>query len=329
MHALRPFVVLFAAVLPAQGAVDFQRQVLPILESRCVECHATAHPGPDGRLKKPKGGVVLDSKAGITGKADLVVARKPDESLLLQVVTLPADDEDRMPPAKKGAPLSKEQTALIASWIEQGASFGSWTGRKAEGPAKPAAGAAAKVDPLVRLQQGVAPLPAATLAPFATGPFEVRSVGDGSPLLVVSCRGNADTVDDRALEALAPIASHVADLDLARTRVGDGGCTTIAAMPRLVALDLRQSAVGDKGVQALAACAELRTLNLFGTRTGDYGVAALAGLRHLEHLYVWQTDVSVGAAARLRDAVPGLRVVIGGDLPEPMPEGTGNQRRRR
>ena len=332
MRALPPFVMLLGT-LSAQSPVDFQRQVLPILESRCGECHTAAHTGPDGRLKKPKGGVVLDSKAGILGTKDLVVPKQPAASLLLGVITLPADHDDRMPPAKKGAPLTEAQTALIASWIEQGASFGSWTGKtKADAPAAapaPAGRAGARTDAIVALQKGLAPLPAARLAPFADGPFRVASVGDGSPLLAVSCRGNPDTIDDGALDALAPIASHVTDLDLARTKVGDAGCERIAAMPRLTALDLRQSAVGNKGVQALAACTELRSLNLFGTRTGDYGVAALAALQRLEHVYLWQTDVSTSAAARLRDAVPGLRVVIGGDLPEPMPAGTGGQRRRR
>jgi hypothetical protein len=341
-------VIALGGAARAQGAVDFQRQVLPILQSRCAECHATAHTGSDGKLQKPKGGVVLDSKDGITAKKGLVVPKDPAESLLVQVVTLPADDEDRMPPAKKGAPLAKEQTDLIAAWIEQGASFGTWTGKKADAPAAAAGdgdgdGASAagggkagkppktapKVDPIVRLQQGVKPLPPATLAAFGQGPFHVASVGDDSPLLAVGCRGNADTIDDRALQALAPIASHVVDLDLARTKVGDEGCKLIATMPKLVTLDLRQTAVGNHGVAALAACTELRSLNVFGTKTGDYGIAALATCKHLEQLYVWQTDVSAAAAVRLREQVPGLRVVVGGDLPEPMPEGAGGGQRRR
>jgi hypothetical protein len=340
---------LLGGMALAQGAVDFQAKVLPIFEQRCVECHATAGPGPDGKPKKPKGGVVLDSKAGMLAslKGKLVVAKQPDQSRLYAAITLPADHDDRMPPAKKGDPLSQQQTDLIKQWIEGGASFGSWTGKQAEpaaaggdaagkpvsgksGGGKPGgAGEKPRPDPYVALQKGLAPLPPATLAPFATGPFQVASVGDGSPLLVVTCRGNADTVDDAALQALVPIVSHVAELDLARTRVGDAGCAVIATMPRLVHLDLRQTAVANHGTAALAACKELRTLNLFGTKAGDYGIAALATCKHLEQLYVWQTDVSAGAAVKLRDGIPGLRVVIGPDLPDPMPDGAGNGGRRR
>lgn len=243
-----------------------------------------------------------------------------------------------MPPAKKGKPLSDEQQAVIKQWLDEGASFGAWTGAKDKdatgAPAAGATGAAktaakGKAHPAVALAEGLKPLPAAALASFAEGPFTVRSLGDGSPLLAVGCRGNADTVDDKALALLAPIASHVAELDLARTRVGDEGCKAIAAMPRLYDLDLRQSLVGNPGTAALAACKELRSLNLFGTKAGDYGVTALSQLKKLEQLYLWQTDASAAAVVRVRDSISGLRVVMGPEFPEAMePGATGGRRRR-
>jgi hypothetical protein len=333
MPAARWLPLLLAGALPAQGKVDFQRQILPILEQRCLECHAAPRPGPDGRLQRPKGGVAFDSKDGMLAKKGVIVAKDARASSLWQLVTLPADDDDRMPPRSKGAPLTTAQTDLIKQWIDEGASFGAWTGRKAEGP-PPAAATSGKspgrtADAYARLAAGLKPLPAALLQGFATGPFLVQSVGDGSPLLAVSCRGSADTIDDAALVALEPIAGHVAELDLSRTRVGDEGMKRVAAMPRLVVLDLRQSAVGNHGIAALGACKELQVLNLFGTKAGDYGITALSGLKNLRELYVWQTDVSAAAAVRLRESIPELRVVMGPALPEPLPQGTGAPRRRR
>jgi hypothetical protein len=331
-------VPLFAAALAAQGKVDFQKQVWPILQARCIECHAAPHTGADGKVKKPKGGVVLDSKDGMLGSDGLIVAKDAARSSLYTVVALPADDEDRMPPAKKGKPLSDEQQAVIKLWLDEGAAFGGWTGTKDKEPAGAAASGPttaakatgkAKAHPAVALADGLKPLPAATLAKFADGPFTVHSLGDGSPLLAVGCRGNADTVDDAALALLAPIASHVAELDLARTRVGDDGCKAIAAMPRLYDLDLRQTLVGNAGTAALAACKELRSLNLFGTKAGDYGVTALTPLKKLEQLYLWQTDASAAAVVRVRDSIPGLRVVMGPEFPEAMEPGAAGGRRRR
>jgi hypothetical protein len=353
--------VLFASLAATAqegkaAAVDFQKQIWPILEKRCVECHATAHAGPDGKLKKPKGGVVFDSKDGITTskRGKLVVAKKAASSLMVESISLPADDEDRMPPAKKGDPLTKEQIALITKWIDDGADFGKWTGKakekdketggdseKGDKPKadKPKDGAGKKdtgkekrvgqAEVLLRLQKGVQPLPATTLETFAGGQFTVQSVGDGSPLLSVTCAGRGDEIDDATVLQLEPLREHVTELDLGRSKVGDEACKLLAKMPRLVSLDLRQTQVGNHGVAALAACAELRSLNLFGTKAGDYALAALAGLKQLEDLYVWQTDVSAAAVVRLRESLPGVRVVIAADLPEPMADGAAPARRRR
>lgn len=348
--------LLFAAVpslaqTPAKAKVEFQRQILPIFEKNCLECHATAHTGSDGKLKKPQGGVVLDSKDGITTskRGKLVVAGKPDSSMLFESIALPADDDDRMPPPKKGAPLPQEQQDLIKRWIEEGAAFGSWTGQKAEEPAgdtaadkpgnadkaagkpsdKPADKGKPKESPIARLQKGLPPLTPAKLEPLVNGPFQLASLGDDSPLLRVGCAGRTDEVDDKAMQLLLPIASHIAELDLSRSGVGDGACTVIAAMPRLLKLDLRQTQVGDAGVAKLVACKELRTVNLFGTKIGDYALAALGTLKQLENVYVWQTEASAGAVMRLREQVPGVRVVFAVDLPEPMGEGQGQGAGRR
>lgn len=112
--------------------IDFATQIWPILEQKCVECHSPEKE-VNGRKKKPKGGVVLENKEAITTskKGKLVVANDPDNSLLYKSITLAADDEDRMPPAKKGDPLPKEQTDLIKAWIQQGADFGTWTSASA------------------------------------------------------------------------------------------------------------------------------------------------------------------------------------------------------
>ncbi|MCA8964956.1 MAG: hypothetical protein H6838_16360 [Planctomycetes bacterium] len=334
----------------APKKVDFATQIWPILEKRCVECHSAPHT-ENGRTKKPKGGVTLDSKDGITSskRGKLVVAKKPDDSLLLQSVTLPADDEDRMPPAKKGEPLSKAQTDLIKAWIEGGADFGKWTGKakadekkdgdkeekgdekgseKGKDDPKPrGSGDKKKGDPLPKLMAGVRALDEKVLAAFDDGNFTVKPFAPDCPLLTVTCAGHTDDVDDAAVRALAPIADHIVELDLARSRVGDGACEVIAKMPRLLYLDLRQTAVAN-GITALTACKELRSINLFGTRVGDYGMAALASCKHLDDVYVWQTEVSPSAALRLREALPDVRVVVAPDLPEPMAEGGGAKKRR-
>ena len=328
----------------AKDKVLFERHIFPILERNCIECHRAPYVDKDGRSQRPKGRVMFDTLSGIEGskRGKLFVANKPEESLILDSISLPADDEDRMPPAKAGPPLSKRDIDLITKWIEQGADFGDWTGEakatatpaSKEKPAKPSANQTkpstrSGPSPLVTLSKGLKPVSAAVLQSFKDSAFQVRNVDDGNPLLSVTCCGHTDEVTDATLAKLAPITAHIFELDLARSRIGDPGCTELAKMPRLTKLDLRQTKVGNAGVKELAACSELRSLNLFGTATGDYALGALEGLKHLQRLYLYQTETSAKATLRLRDAIPGLHIVSALELPEPMEGGQQPARRRK
>lgn len=114
------------------GAVDFEKQILPILKESCFKCHEKEHEDK-GKIKKPKGGLRLDGAAVILkgGKEypdENVVAGKPDASWLLKTMALPDTDEMAMPPEGKGDRVSAENQALIKKWIASGASFGAWKG---------------------------------------------------------------------------------------------------------------------------------------------------------------------------------------------------------
>lgn len=98
---------------PADSAVDFYRDVQPILESRCYECH---------RGGKAKGGLRLDDRevtlrGGESGEP-AIVPGQPDRSELLTRV-LSKDAGLVMPP--KGAPLDARQIATLTAWIRAGA----------------------------------------------------------------------------------------------------------------------------------------------------------------------------------------------------------------
>jgi len=112
--------------------VDFEKQILPILDAKCISCHAKEHED-GGKIKKPKSGLALDSSLAILkgGKAEpekTVIAGKPDDSWLLKTLLLPEDDDLFMPP--KGDKVTPEEQALIKKWIEQGANFGTWKGKE-------------------------------------------------------------------------------------------------------------------------------------------------------------------------------------------------------
>ncbi|MGK0189337.1 MAG: putative membrane protein [Verrucomicrobiales bacterium] len=113
--------------------VNFENDILPVLEKKCMACHRETYTDPKrGRKKKPKGDLRMDSpenmvKAGESEKP-AITAKKPDDSEALARVLLPEDSDDFMPP--KGDALTKEEVNLLKKWIEEGAEFGEWKGTK-------------------------------------------------------------------------------------------------------------------------------------------------------------------------------------------------------
>jgi hypothetical protein len=113
----------------APAGVDFEKQILPIFQEKCFDCHQKERTDASGKVKKPKGKLRMDSVAMIMkGGSEGVVLTPgdPAKSPLYVSTTLPADDDKIMPP--KGDPLTKEQQDLIKQWITEGAKFGAWTG---------------------------------------------------------------------------------------------------------------------------------------------------------------------------------------------------------
>jgi len=104
--------------------VDFTRDVQPLLNKHCVECHGGV---------KQKGRLMLTNRTralqgGKSGKP-LLVAGRPEESELYRRLTH-HDPDERMPPE---ASLTKEEISLVRNWISQGAQ---WPGHWAYKPLK-------------------------------------------------------------------------------------------------------------------------------------------------------------------------------------------------
>lgn len=110
---MKPALLLFICMATtAAQAVDFERDIRPLLQERCVECHGE---------KKQKGELRLDAKpfafkGGHDGAA-IVAGSSSTSRLYLRLVT--TDGDERMPP--KGEPLTSAQISAVKEWIESGA----------------------------------------------------------------------------------------------------------------------------------------------------------------------------------------------------------------
>lgn len=95
----------------APGKIDFESQIKPILQSRCLSCHGRG---------KYKGGLSLETREAILeGGEDgpAAVVGKGEESLLVRL-SAGLEEERKMP--QKGPALTAEQVGLLRAWVDQG-----------------------------------------------------------------------------------------------------------------------------------------------------------------------------------------------------------------
>ena len=113
----------FAATLPASAAVDFDKDVKPILELNCVRCH-----NPKGtEFEKGDTDLDLSTHEAATADAGTIVAGNPEKSKLYKTTVLGDDAKKLMPPKNKVTGmlerLTKEETETLKTWIAEGAKW--------------------------------------------------------------------------------------------------------------------------------------------------------------------------------------------------------------
>ena len=99
--------------IPADQLAFFEKNIRPVLVAKCQSCHAADTP------KGPKGGLALDTRAGLRAGGDngpAVVPHDVPNSLLLKA--LKGDGLSQMPPKGK---LSEDVIADFEKWVKMGA----------------------------------------------------------------------------------------------------------------------------------------------------------------------------------------------------------------
>jgi hypothetical protein len=104
---LRLTSLAFAALASSAMAVDYAKDIKPLLRERCYACH--------GALKQ-KAGLRLDSVALLKAGGD---SGDATQHLLERLTTI--DKADRMPPEGEGAMFNAEQVRKVREWLAAGA----------------------------------------------------------------------------------------------------------------------------------------------------------------------------------------------------------------
>jgi hypothetical protein len=132
-----PILALVLPSLPARAAVDFNRDIRPLLSDNCFTCH-----GPD--IAKRRADLRLDERAGALSPAKsgkpAIVPGKPAESELVRRI-FASDPDDLMPPEETHKTLTPAQKEMLKQWIAEGAEYKAhWAFIPPVRPAVPAEG---------------------------------------------------------------------------------------------------------------------------------------------------------------------------------------------
>ncbi len=116
------FPILFASLIAASVVsavedkpVDFVKQIKPVFEERCVECHNSTTLLGELNLQNRE----LAMKKRNAGP--VIVPGEPDRSPLLLTLNLPSTDKKAMPAT--GHRIPEADVALIRRWIKEGAKW--------------------------------------------------------------------------------------------------------------------------------------------------------------------------------------------------------------
>lgn len=292
-----------AKKVPVEEAVLFTDVILPIFNSKCLNCH---------NMKKAKGSLSLSNaasvlKGGESGK--LFVAGNPEISLLLQRIHLPMDDEERMPP--KGKPeLTDEEIAILTLWVKNNAEMDK------------------KVVDLP-LQDSLRLLATSFLGPNNTADeaynfaaanaetvkklnndYRVITVLDrGSPALAVNIY-NKSIYNADALKELEPIKKQIVSLNLNGLPVVDEELKTIATFENLRKLNLNFTDVKGDGLKYLSSLKKLNALSLSGTAVNFNAVQQLLTNKSLKQISLWQTSIKDNEIQQLQKTA-GIQIIDG------------------
>ncbi len=111
-----------------QNTVDFNTDVKPIINKKCITCH--------GGVKREGGFSLLFRKDALekteSGKYAIVPGDAGQSEMIRRILS--NDPEERMP--HKGQPLSEDEISILKNWIDQGAEWGNhWAYVKVAPPA--------------------------------------------------------------------------------------------------------------------------------------------------------------------------------------------------
>ncbi|QYK48614.1 MAG: histidine phosphatase family protein [Phycisphaeraceae bacterium] len=284
------------------GPVSFDRDVLPIFEARCVECH-----GPS----RARASLRLDSlERAMDAEPWVLSIAEPERSDLIARVKMSQSEDGAMPP--KGERLAAREIALIEAWIVSLARERNNEGARVDdvlptlGSSERGGGSEPFVDSPLSLDDPGAQAWSAeqitVLRSLRSRGARIEPVSAESDLLDANLSLMSPACDGDALAMLSPILPRIQRLDLSGSALTSGDLAAIAGAESLRSLTLNRTGIDDSVAGLLASLPMLETLVVTGTQFGDSGLRALSVSATLRRVYAADSRVTAAGVSSVSEA---------------------------
>ncbi len=280
------------AVPRSDPAFFYGAHVEPIFAEHCYACHSA---------DKQKGNLRLDRYDLLMrgGKHGAVLkAGNAKGSELFRRITLPASDDDAMPPQGK-RPLSANELKVLELWIAAGASATLPADGIKQAPTAPEPAATE-----VTFEEVDADAVTQARAPFAAQfaqlkqrfPDALEYESRNSAKMVIDASALGPRFGDANLAALQPLSEQIVVADFSGTAITDASAGVLAGMKHARVLRLGSTRISDGTVARLDGLDQLQSLDLYGTAVTPACLKTAERLPRLRRVYVGATRIPASLA---------------------------------
>ena len=276
-----------------------------IFEKKCYVCHGK---------NKQKGELRLDTKEAMLkgGENGKIISDNAANSLIIERLLLPLDNEDHMPPKEKKQ-LSKLEIRYLTWWIESGANF-ERTLSELEFPDS-------LHDILSKEEIKIVDntVPGLEVAAAETKALEilrsldviVMPLGENSNYLSVNFVNLLPENHEEVLKHLVTINPQLVWLNLDYQNLEEDSWEKIGLLTNLRKLTVRNTNLDDGKLIHFNALDKLVYLNLVGTNVTAVGLQKIENILSLESLYLYQTNIDKTEFEKLQKIFPNTRIDSG------------------
>lgn len=271
--------------------------IAPILKKKCQNCH---------NERKSKGGLLLLDSLSIMKGGDngaVVNIGNGAESKLVQLASLPMDDDMHMPPSGKPQ-LTHREIQLIQHWIDEGLSFSNKLNDY--NPEKPFARLLNEI--VSENQSNQYDFDAADpkdIENISSPYLSIKSLGGGSPALDVSFFVSA-AFEQSKLNALDAIKDQMVRLSLLNMPIDDSDLEDFKNFKNLEKLNLNGTSISTIGLQSLSGLKKLKSLSLASTNISLPDADFFDQWPVLEKVFLSDTEIDFADVEQLRLSYPNI-----------------------